>query len=393
MALKSVAFLRNTKSQFGVLESFTAGLEEAFHCLGVKTAVFDFDDYESGKAIGEIVALNPDCTIGFNILLPEDSPLHEFKIPHYAPLCDSATYYPELRLTNHLVASFMEQDSFGFSRKLGVENIFFLPHAIASSSLLSKQQILGHKRDLDVVVPGSFVNPDAIRKIWEEQLSQDGLNAMLDLAEKVLASPHISHLQAFYELIEERGFFEKELMEKKLDYFSQLNLLEVYIRNIDRLRIVQGIEGHTVHIFCSKVVEPNWKQALKDKKNVQYAGEASFGELASIFARSKMVVNSIPTIKRGLHERLLLALSQGASVLSNENIFIAKDFYQPLATIEYLSPNYKAQIDDVLKDEQARLNDVISTHDIIRERHTWDVRAKTLVETLPPILEQVRKKL
>lgn len=122
MSLKSVVFLRNKRSANAVLEAFADGLQEAFGRMGLLTASYDFEEYETGACIPKILAQSPDCTIGFNILLPEDSPL---QVPHYAPLCDSATYYPELRLTNHLIASFMEQDSFGFYKKLGVQNIFF----------------------------------------------------------------------------------------------------------------------------------------------------------------------------------------------------------------------------------------------------------------------------
>jgi len=390
MTLHTVVFLQNKKSQAGVLQAFTEGLQEAFNRLGVTTASYDFEAFESGKCISEIAARNADCTIGFNILLPEDSPLSQLKIPHYAPLCDSATYYPELRLSNHMLASFMEQDSYGFLKRLGVENIFFLPHAI-SGALLSQKV---HKRDLDVVMAGSFINPEAICKVWDEQLSAKSVQAMLDIAERVLASSQLSHLQAFTELVEEHGDFEKELLSKKLDFYSQLNMLEVYIRNTDRLRIVQNIENYTVHIFCSSAFQLNWQKALKGQKNIQFHDEVSFKDLGTIFSRAKAIINSIPTIKRGLHERLLLALASGASVLGNENVFITSQLQAPKALLNILSPNYKnanAMLDETFDNEEARLADVFSTHKIIKEHHTWDVRAKTLMTTLPPFLRRLNQ--
>ncbi|MBS0635669.1 MAG: glycosyltransferase family 1 protein [Verrucomicrobia bacterium] len=387
-SIKSIAFLHNKKSQSGVLESFTKGLQEAFGRLGVTVASYDFEDFESGEAIPKIVETNPDCTLGFNILLPEDSPLKPVNIPHYAPLCDCATYYPELRLSNHMLASFMEQDSYGFYKKLGVENVFFLPHAISASELSSRNQ----SRDLDVVMAGSFVFPEAIYKIWQEQLSPDGLKAMVGLAEKVLASPHISHLQAFMELVEQLGPFEKELMDKKLDFFSQLNLLEVYIRNTDRLRMIQNIKNHTVHIFTAKSFMPVWKDRLKGQTNLEFHDEVPFDQLGEIFSRAKCVINSIPTIKRGLHERLLLALAKGASVLTSENIFISSQFAPSKAILNVLSPNYAtidAQIAEACKDEEARFKDVLACQQVIQSKHTWDARAKTLMETLPPFLKRL----
>lgn len=395
MALRHVVFLRNQRSQFGVLQAFTEGLEEAFKRLGIKTDVYDFDDYESGKIIPKITASRPDCTIGFDILLPEDSPLRGLKIPHYAPLSNAAPYYPELRFSKHMLTSFMEEDSCGFYKRLGVENVFFLPQAISRELLPSKGTNLAtQKRDLDVVMASNFVNPDAISKVWKEQLSTASYDAMHNLAERVLASPNVSHLQAFFELVEERGPFEKELLDKKLDFFSQLNFLEIYIHNVDRLRMVQSIEGYTVHIYCAKDALPNWQQALKNKKNIRYEEPVSFKELAGIFGRARCVLNSMPTIKRGLHERLLVALSQGASVLSSENIFISSQFYQQKALLEVLSPNYSyinVLLEKAFANEEARLADVISTHKTIEENHTWDARAKTLAETLPPFLNMLKK--
>ncbi len=383
MKFTSIAFLRNKRSPQGVLESFSEGLEEAFSRLGVRVKAFDYEEFESGTCIEAIRAMKPNCTIGFNILLPEDSPLD---VPHYAPLCDSATYYPELRLTNHLIASFMEQDSFGFYKRLGVEKIFFLPHAL-SRDFFSRD--LHKKRDYDVVLPGSFVNPDAISTVWKDILSPSSYKQMVDLAEEVLASPHLSHLQAFTQLVEERGAFEKELLDKKLDFFSQINMLEVYIRNVDRLRLVQNIKEHTIHIFCPKPMVSAWQKAVGGKKNVEFHEAVSFTELADVFSRSKLVINSIPTIKRGLHERFLLALSQGASVLTNENIFITNQFFAPKAILNTLSPHYQAldaKIASAFADEEARIAEVVSTHPTIKQEHTWDARAKSLMEILPPFI-------
>lgn len=389
MTIKSVVFFKNNKSLSGVLEAFTDGLAKALAKQGVAVTSYGWDEYENGKCIAKIAQNPPDCTIGFNILLPEDSPLKELNIPHYAPLCDCATYYPELRLSDHMLASFMEQDSYGFYKRLGVENIFFMPHAINAGAISQDKGM----RDLDIVMAGSFILPEAISKIWGEQLTPQSRDDMLAIAERVLASPNVSHLQAFTELVEQHGSFEKELLSKKLDFFSQLNMLEVYIRNVDRLRLIQAIEGRTVHIFSAKPFAESWKRALKDKKNVQFYDEVPFNELPAIFGRARCVINSIPTIKRGLHERLLLALASGASVLGNDNLFIQSQFPASSANLTYLSPDYKkvnTLLDQAFSNEEKRLADVFATQKIIQENHTWDARAKTLIETLPPFLRRLQ---
>lgn len=395
MSVQRIDFFHNRRSQYGVLEIFRDGLQKALRKLNVASDSFEFEELEEDTDILPRVAKNhPDCTAGFNILLPRSSPIESLNLPHLSILVDFCSYYPEILRTNHIVATFVEEDSCGFLQHLGFQNALFLPHAIDKELLQAR--VFQTKRNLDVVMSSSYVNPEAIIKLWRERLSKASVDALLQMAEEVLSSPHRSHLQAFVELTEQHGPFEKELLAKKLDYFSELNLLEIYIRNIERQRLIQSITDYEVHMFCSKTSQEKWQEALKNQKNVIYHDEVPFAALPSIFQRAKVVINSIPFIKRGLHERLLVALSQGASCLSNENSYISSQFPQNLAVPQYLGPNYtlvNELIANCLQDEEARLNAVKETHALIGRYHTWDVRAETLVKKLPPILKRIKQNL
>ena len=106
--------------------------------------------------------------------------------------------------------------------------------------------------------------------------------------------------------------------------------------------------------------------------------------------RSKVVLNSFPMFKRGLHERLLLALASGASVVSTDSMYVQRAFGKTGAILPYLSTSYDTvnqMIEVALQDEDTRFANVMATHEILKKYHTWDVRAQMLVDTLQTLLE------
>jgi len=395
MKLKHIDFFKNTKSQYGVLPAFSVGLRRALERQKVHTNDFDMEALSHGEIVAKLAKNRPDCTAGFNVVIPKHSAIEPLGIPHLSLIVDCATYYPELLQTDHVVASFVEEDSCGFLRMLGFSNVLFLPHAIDRELVSPKnlKEITSEKRDLDVVMCGSYYSADEIVSAWKELLSPSAVTHLIELAEEVMSSTHRTHLQAFVELVEKQGPFEKELLKKKIEYFDLMNSLELYIRSIDRVRFLQAIDGYDLHIFGAKQYEEGWMRELKGKKRLFFHPEVLHDELPKVFRRARCVLNSLPTIKRGFHERLLVALSQGASVLGNDNVYIQSQFPLSKALLNIMPPNYSranALLDAAFKDEATRLEDVIATHTTIREHHTWDERAKTLLKKLPPLLQQLQ---
>lgn len=376
--------------QYGVQQVFSEGLQKSLIRFGLNSSLYPYKKLGDGQIIAELVKNAPECTAGFNVTVAKHSPLEPLAIPHVAMIVDSATYFPELLQNPNAIVSFVDEDSVGFFKMLGAKHVFHFPHAISADSLVTKNSA----RDLDVVMMGSYIDKDEILATWNALLSPQSVARLEEVAQKVLASDHISHLQAFVELVEERGAFEKEVVDKQLEFFDLMNSLDQYIRGIDRIRMLQAID-RPVHIFGAKKYEELWKKSIKETHKLIYHDEVPFSKMQEVLVRSRVVVNSFPMFKRGLHERLLLGLASGASVLGNDNVYVANEFGScPTALLNVLSPNYTQAnqlIENALKDEEARFAAVVATHDIIRNKHTWDVRARQLVAILPQMLDQVRK--
>lgn len=387
--MKRIDFFTNTKSQYGVLAAFENGLQQALRRSGVVSQTFDILSDSEGYILSHFAKDMPDCTIGFNVI-PSYLSFEQLGIPHIALIVDCVTYYPEIFECKNAVVGFVEEDSCGFLRQCGHKYVIFFPHAIDKNQI--KSTFREEKRDLDVVMCGSFTDSELIRASWRLLLSKKAQDLLVDMAEQVLASTHMTHLEIFVKEMEKAGFFAQEIKEKGIPAFTLINWLEMYIRGLDRVRFIQAIDAD-VHIFGLKQEQEQWKEALKGKKNLIFHEAVPYEKLPELFSRARVVLNSMVTIKRGLHERLLLALAQGASVLTNDNIFLEKTFGQHKALLAVTSHNYSivnTLLAEAFQDEEKRLRDVLSTHKIITEQHTFDVRAKMLQDVLPPIIQEIR---
>ncbi len=356
--------------QYGVQQAFSEGLQKSLERLGVASSLYPYKELGAGSVLAALVQNSPDYTVGFNVTVGQYSPLEPLGIPHLAIIIDLACYFPELFRNQNALAAFVDEDSVGFYKMLSGKNAIYLPHAIDKELIVEQNS----KRDLDIVMCGSFMDAEDIANTWDNLLSEKNASRMRSMAECVLASSHISPLQVFVEEVNAKGEFEKELLDKAIDYFDLLTSLDQYIRGIDRIRILQAIE-RPIHIFGPT----SWKKYLQ---NAIFHPEVPYKEVHTIFRRSKIIINSFPMFKRGLHERLLLALASGASVLHNKNLAVQQAFGELLP---YLAPDYKgvnASIETALSDEEARYAKVSATHTTIKSQHTWDERAKQLITFL-----------
>lgn len=377
MTLQRIDFFTfSAGQQYGVQQAFSAELQKALSRLNVAGSLYPFEELGAGTVIKELVTNTPDCTAGFNVIVREHSLIEPLGLPHLSIIVDAAHYFPELIRAKNSIAAFVDEDSLGLYRVLGGKNGFFFPHAIERELLCAEN----HERDLDIVMLGSFIDPEEVLSIWTALLSKKSVDTIVQLCEKVLASDHLSHIRAFVELVEEKGEFEQELIAKSLDYFDILNTIDRYIRAVDRKRIVDAIE-RPIHLFG------------KEKyKNTIFHGEVPFIEMPKVLSRARIVINSFPMFKRGLHERLLSSLACGASVLANDTFFLQETFGRNrLALLNY--SNVNEQIEKALGDEEARFKAVVATHDVIRREHTWDERAKQLVEVLPGFIKRVQAEI
>ena len=385
-----IDMFENTKSQYEVLAHFAEGFQNALKRAKIDSDTYDILKQPEEEILASFIKNPPDYTAGFNVLISEHSFFEPLGIPHISLIVDSATYFPELINLPHTLACFIDQDSCEFIRLFGHAKTMFLPHAIEAEAVSSTldEEIIDSKRDFEIVLTGSFIDAEEIFKKWQESFSKKTLQFLDDIVESTLASSNMCQTLACLQALQTNQEVIEEIKGKELPIFDIINSVEKVMRGRDKIRVVNALSGSDLHIFGSSGDEEGWRSQCKNTKGFVFHEAIPFKNLFSLYKRSKIIVNSVPMIKNGFHERIFYALAAGASVLTNENVLVPSAFEEGKALLYFLAPKYAEitqTINAALSDEKSRMADVLKARERVRASHTWDARVKTLQEVLATI--------
>lgn len=365
-----IDFILNHKSQYKVLNSFESGLHQAFAKRGVEIIEHDYD-YNLYYNLANSLF---DYTLGVNVVLPEDTT----PVPHIAYFVDWVTYYPRLFTNKKLIVCNIDKHSCQVLEEFGLCQTIFLPHAISQDAIV----VPNKKRDIDILFCGSYINDEPELEILYRNLSEGFITAIEKLMSEVMSSTNESHVHKILRLFEAYPEYGEELQKKNMEIFELCNKVEKILRARDRVSLLQAIDGE-VHVYGNN--SNSWKIALRNKDKCICHTGVDFTEILELFQRSKIVLNSVPTLKEGLHERILNALAGGASVITNRNHLLPQYFSENRALATFIPPEYpkvNSIIKDMLSDENLRLQDIIVAQETIRLHHTWDQRIDQLLSIL-----------
>lgn len=318
------------ENTYGSTIHFAKAFSEALQRAGAETRLHWIGDGHFFHAFQEISSDPPDLTCSFSDIHLAGAPIGDlWRIPHLSLLIDPAIYFLHQLQGKYSWVSCVDQGDVDFVRKLNFERIFYLPHGGDRKLLTSPE----NERPYEVVFFGSCV----------EQTTKDG--TVLEAAWRVLSAGTTSILQALLEL----GVSE-ELLPR---YHAEVDL---YARFQDRVRLLASLKSHEVHIWGNGP----WK---KHVPNAFVHPPVTFDQTLEIMKKAKVVANSSPRFKRGLHERIVYAPLCGAAVLSAHEGGYRYTYGEWEDQAFY---NWK----EVASDLQAR----------VLAEHTWDHRAQTLLE-------------
>lgn len=366
-------------SQYGVLPYFTNKFHEALLEAGISSRLWNVDKDDPKQFFKELQEDPPLCTVSFNYCIKGEK-----NIPHVNILVDAPYYFFDQMSLGNIIwtcTDRIDQDIYG---KLGFNPILFLPHAT--------EKIEGHdeEKKYDVVMLSSNIDYEEVRNNWND-LYSDGLVEVMDTAvAMMLAFPKIPVYKAFVDALDAYQLKGGSIGEISLtEVFHQIDL---YIRGIDRVELVRSIKNARVDIFGSAKNGIGWKKYI-DQPNVFIHEELSFPDALEVMKKSKVVLNSCPTIRDGAHERVFTALACGALVVSSESLYLREQI-APGAIIFY-EGHSKAHIgpliDEYLTNPGERAPSLEISRMIVLQNHTWEQRVKQLVVELVPILEKMKK--
>lgn len=156
-------------------------------------------------------------------------------------------------------------------------------------------------------------------------------------------------------------------------------LADLYLRMKRRKECLEVLAEAGLKI---KVFGNGWAKT-SFAENFEIHPAVKFDELLKLVAKSKIVLNIVPSFVEGSHERVFTAMLNGAVALTDRNKYYEKEFKEG-SNIVFYSWDNLTELPDRLNDllcDQERLNFIAAEgKKVALQKHTWTVRALALLE-------------
>jgi spore maturation protein CgeB len=390
--IKRMDLFMPPKSQYGVLHHFTRKMAEALSRQNIFCRVLEAEYNNPRPFLEKIFNDSPDCTLSFNGLLPDKEDrffCDLIRIPHVACLVDSPNQFFPLAKSPYTIITCPDRFACDFFRGLNAQNVLFMPHGVEKELAPDPKE----ERTYDVVMLSSCIDYEKIRESWKTLFPDAVCKLMDEAAEITLSDQDTPYVQAFVKAVDHAVGKSNGLDPSKIDFFLVFDQLEMYIRGKDRVELVKGVKDAKVDIFSSGNTGL-WKKYLgKAHSNAIIHDAVPFEQALDVMKKSKIVLNSCPWIKNGGHERIFASIACGALVITNENIYMREHFKDRQNILFYQHGKWtdvNQKVNEYLADKSKREKVAAKGREIVMRDHTWDQRAKILVEQLNPILKNIR---
>lgn len=326
----------------------------------------------------------PLLTASFN----QPAPLHDksyffenLQIPHLTLLLDPALYEINLATSPFALVSCVDQFDCQFFQSAHLERVFFLPHGVEKELSFDPKT----ERPFDVVFSGTCYDPDNLRAWWIEHHPAHICKVIEDAIEIGLGDNQTPFYQAVMQSLLYNCVSPKEVDTLRINYY-----VDFYMRGIERVNLIRSIREASVHIFGApswREEQPikTWEDYFKDQKNVTIHPPVEYAQSLEILKRTKISLNSMPMFKNGSHERIFASLSCGALPLTSDNLFVRENFNENEDLLLFQFNNLDVVNDKInyyLTHEEERQLIVNRGRKKVMREHTWDHRAKKIIEML-----------
>lgn len=372
--------------RYGTLHHFTQQLYGALTRSSIETKLMKAVFHDPGPFLDELLHFNPNYTLSFNGLLPDNKGhflCDILKIPHIAYLVDFPTaFFPLVNSPNTVIIS---PDRYGseFLEGLGASHSLFLPVGVGRTECHRADS----PRTIDVLMLASCIDFRRRRKSWPQLFPFPIPQAMENAVAMTLADQETSYIQAFVYALDAQ--FKKSaprLDISLVDYPTIFRELELYLKGYERVMLVRSLKDVIVDIYGAADEEASWHDYIAHQPNIRIHDAVDFQGSIELMRQAKIVLSSSPVLKQGAHERVFAALSLGALVLTAENPYL-KDQFKDGRSIAFYRYHEWDRIQDkiqyFLTHEDERRAIVTEAQQLIAQNHTWDHRLSTLLERIP----------
>lgn len=384
------------------LEYFSYQMGKTFAQMGYLVFYYDLkDEKTSAKRLRKFIRTGETALVTFNFEgLEKEIGVYkegigyvwdEYRIPCYNIAADHPYYYHD-RLADlpkgyhHIsIDRFQEQYFKEFYPEF--HHLGFLPLAgtelseqaeLLEQTALSEVQADGQERPIDVIMTGNYTPPSFCEKHihW---INEEYAAFYQGIIDDLIANP--------YKTVEEAEVFacEREMGYTPYDEIRiamhRMIFIDLYVRNYWRGEAVKALTDAGIKV---DVFGKGWEELdCKKPENLRMHPQTTSLVCLQQIRRAKISLNVMPWFKDGAHDRVFNSILNGAVCASDRSKYLCEELketegvcYYDLEKIEELPHIVK----ELLQNESRRQVIVEKGIEKVREKHTWESRAKQIVE-------------
>ncbi len=389
--LESIYLIELDECKYSVLPHFLIEFEEALQRRGIRTLRLS----TKGMSTDELIDLiqkecpeeRPDATFGFNLVLYPDELYNFTGIPHISWFVDSALFTNTIDLPS-VISCFVDKNSCRLFQEEGRADALFLPHAIDRKNVDTLRK-LSSEIEYEVLFVGSYYDETSI---WTHILTlfpRSIVNAIEEAVQIVISSSTVDPVGALEYLCQNNRLLSDEIYTK-FSFKNVAKCIDLLSRAVDRIGVLEAlVDDFEVHVFTENKDGVLWRKRFGPKIHLHH--ESPYNQLHDLMLRSRFVLNSVPTYKQAVHERVLLALSAGVCCISSRSELIESIFPEGSNLLFYQYGDWSELVEKMKHEREKNRGFNQEVLHILRDRFTWDCRVDTLCQEIPKRLEAFRK--
>ncbi len=389
MTIQKITLFAPLENQYGVVSTFAEDFAIALRDQNVSVDWLVADYEDPGSFLWALTHEPPDLTLSFNGLLPDEQGrflCDLIKIPHFAFLVDPPQHFLPLINSPYNMIGCVDASFCHVFEQTGFNQTLFLPHATGKQVTPSS---LPHIHD--VVMLNTLIDFEEIEKKWRETYPKKIYHALKEAAEMTLSSRPTTYIEAFSQTYSQALHGDSSL-DPHCNYVQFLDELCAFVGGKCRIELLKSITEVDVNVYGRRTGNVDWIDSFKTNHNIHFHDPVSYPEAIEIIKRSKILLNSVPEIKYGGHERIFTGLAAGSAVLTLDTPYISAQFKEGESILLY-ERNQPKKLNDTLKeyiaDDSKRKALVKKGRELVERNHTWDVRAKKFLEAVPELLQRI----
>ncbi len=389
--IKRIDLFMPTSSLYGAQHHFTKKLYESLVRLGLNCRLLTLDKANPALFLRQLMVDLPDCTIAFNGVRPD--PQGRFlcdliKVPHVACLVDSPLHFMSLTKSHYNIITCIDHFFCKTFQSTGFDRVFFMTLGIENEITVQPNQ----ERKFDILLLASYLDYEKVAQTWKDKYSPAICHALHEAAEMSFAVPTISYVDALLICLKKYAVGEKYFED--LGSGALLDSFEIYLRGLERVRVIKSIINTRIDIFGAGHTKEIWDRHLGKDHNVVIHNGVTYEESIELMKQAKIVLNSCAWIKNGGHDRTFAGMACEAVALTSENPFM-NSFYTNNESILYYRGDALNKVDqtitDILKDKSKLQSIAKKGREVTMLYHTWDQRAVSLIKEIEPMIAKMKQ--